>query len=417
MSKVLILLTAQFPFGKAESFLESEYEYYNKFDRVLICPLEKQSNLSCRKLDNKMNNILVVNCSFKISLVSKIIQLIKAIFKLEFWHEFFRVFKRSKKILLSIKELLSFTSTCDIIGEKTLNAISEYIESNDVLFVYSYWLYTQAYTAAFIKQHVPNARITVSRCHGFDIYEERNNGFLPYRRYLFNNLDKICCISNNGRNYLVNLYPLYKSKFSVSRLGTKDYGVSYTNKKNGCIRIVSCSSCIPLKRIHLIIEALSHFGNDSINIEWTHFGEGELYEQLKNTANRTLPENVVCDFRGYVSNQDLMFEYSNNDYDVFINVSSTEGIPVSIMEAMSFGIPAIASNVGGTNEIVIDGFNGFLIDSDFIVEGVVNKLKHLISISETDYIRLRTNARLFWNQNFFAKDNYKKFLHDLMDER
>ena len=138
---------------------------------------------------------------------------------------------------------------------------------------------------------------------------------------------------------------------------------------------------------------------------------------MKNTANRTLPENVVCDFRGYVSNQDLMLEYSNNDYDVFINVSSTEGIPVSIMEAMSFGIPAIASNVGGTNEIVIDGFNGFLIDSDFIVEGVVNKLKHLISISETDYIRLRTNARLFWNQTFFAKDNYKKFHHDLMDER
>ena len=35
-------------------------------------------------------------------------------------------------------------------------------------------------------------------------------------------------------------------------------------------------------------------------------------------------------------------------YHVFLNVSSSEGVPVSIIEAMSFGIPCIATNVGGT---------------------------------------------------------------------
>ena len=48
---------------------------------------------------------------------------------------------------------------------------------------------------------------------------------------------------------------------------------------------------------------------------------------------------------------------------MFINVSSTEGIPVSIMEAMSFGIPVIATAVGGTPEIV-NNENGYLLSKD-----------------------------------------------------
>ena len=44
--------------------------------------------------------------------------------------------------------------------------------------------------------------------------------------------------------------------------------------------------------------------------------------------------------------------YKNNIIDIFINLSASEGIPVSIMDAISFGIPCIATNVGGTGEIV-----------------------------------------------------------------
>ena len=43
-----------------------------------------------------------------------------------------------------------------------------------------------------------------------------------------------------------------------------------------------------------------------------------------------------------------------NDFDLFVNMSLSEGIPVSIMEAISFGIPIIATNVGGNAEIVND---------------------------------------------------------------
>jgi glycosyltransferase involved in cell wall biosynthesis len=67
--------------------------------------------------------------------------------------------------------------------------------------------------------------------------------------------------------------------------------------------------------------------------------------------------------------------YRKNHVDLFINVSETEGIPVSIMEAMSFGIPCIATNVGGVNEIV-NNTNGFLVkkyfNNDHVSEFIIN---------------------------------------------
>ena len=51
--------------------------------------------------------------------------------------------------------------------------------------------------------------------------------------------------------------------------------------------------------------------------------------------------------------------------DYFINLSDSEGIPVSIMEAMSVGIPIIARDVGGNREIVTNN-NGCLLEGDEI---------------------------------------------------
>lgn len=58
-----------------------------------------------------------------------------------------------------------------------------------------------------------------------------------------------------------------------------------------------------------------------------------------------------------------MFCYSEHPVDVFINLSTNEGVPVSIMEAISFDIPIVATDVGGTSEIVTDE-TGILVSSN-----------------------------------------------------
>jgi glycosyltransferase involved in cell wall biosynthesis len=67
---------------------------------------------------------------------------------------------------------------------------------------------------------------------------------------------------------------------------------------------------------------------------------------------------------GQVAHEDVLKWFEENSADVFVNVSSSEGLPVSIMEAFSYGIPAIATAVGGMPEIVTEDC-GVLLEPDF----------------------------------------------------
>lgn len=78
-------------------------------------------------------------------------------------------------------------------------------------------------------------------------------------------------------------------------------------------------------------------------------------DEIKKMAKDKLRDNIQYEFKGNVSNTELMKQYQDKNYYVFVNVSSSEGIPVSIMEATSFGIPCIATDAGGTKEIIRDG--------------------------------------------------------------
>lgn len=105
--------------------------------------------------------------------------------------------------------------------------------------------------------------------------------------------------------------------------------------------------------------------------------------------------------------------YKNESVDLFINTSSSEGLPVSIMEACSFSIPTIATNVGGTAEIVREGETGLLLDKDFDPEELGNKIKYMAEISEEEKQKFRDRCRLLWTENFCADSNFRKFAHGI----
>src|SRR5690606_27302811 len=119
-----------------------------------------------------------------------------------------------------------------------------------------------------------------------------------------------------------------------------------------------------LKRVHLIVSALQTIENQEI--EWIHFGDGVLYNEVA-TLSKGLSSNIKSIFKGRVLNSEILNFYKNNYVDLFVNISTNEGIPVSIMEAFSFGIPTFATNVGATAELVNE-FNGMLVEKDFDIQ-------------------------------------------------
>ena len=175
--------------------------------------------------------------------------------------------------------------------------------------------------------------------------------------------------------------------------------------------MVSCSNVVPVKRLDLIIDALKYV--TEVNVRWTHFGDGVMLDEVKKLAEQ-LPENVVTDFRGNIKNDELMRIYEKESFDLFVNVSSSEGIPVSIMEAMSFGIPCIATDVGGSGEIVIDRYNGILLKDDFRIQDFIQALDWYLKMDSNTILELRKNVYLSWERKYNAETNYTEFVEELL---
>ena len=84
------------------------------------------------------------------------------------------------------------------------------------------------------------------------------------------------------------------------------------------------------------------------------------------------------------------------------------------MEAISFGIPVIATDVGGTSEIVIEGVNGRLLPETFEINELAEKIREIISLSDAEYETLSHNARRIYEDKFSAEKNYTDFCKELL---
>ena len=147
------------------------------------------------------------------------------------------------------------------------------------------------------------------------------------------------------------------------------------------------------------------------NIRWVHFGDGPLRKELEQMAKEKL-SNVKYEFQGIVANDKILDFYADNHVDLFINLSSSEGIPVSIMEALSAGIPVVATNVGGTAEAV-NSQNGFLIPVNFNISDVALTITNYLNLEPAQQLQYRQNAYEFWKENFEAGKNYTTFVKTL----
>lgn len=228
--------------------------------------------------------------------------------------------------------------------------------------VYAYW----GMGAGLSLPWLPRRVAAFVRVHRYDLYEEES-GYLPFRRALFERASGILAISEESRRYLLTRYPdaALESKVIVSRLGTEDPGPVRRPGPSASKTIVSCSGVTPVKRVERILDALIE-RSGTAPVRWVHFGDGPLSDRLRSAVAAAHLPNTEVDLRGAVGNEDVLRFYASERVDLFVNVSASEGVPVSIMEALSFGIPVLATRVGGTPELVDTRLgSGEVIDPDF----------------------------------------------------
>lgn len=420
MRKGIIVITKHFPFNKgetpAESYLENEIitlAAHTERIFVLAAEAKKGAAVTCRLPDNVEyaalqsydSKIVKMGCFAKSAALYVLKKPGEAVDEIKTKK---LNFKRKLFLYYFIKRALQKLRGVDTLVSSGRLDFSKYDT------IYSFWFFDNAYMALLLKnKYSLNNYKVVSRAHGYDLYEYRNRfHYIPLRRYLLANLDRVFTCSDNGNNYLTEKFPEYKNKIKTSFLGSNDCGIQPYKRKNKNLYIASCSRVVSLKRVNRIVECLSELEKTDISLEWTHFGDGELFKELKEFAEKKL-KKTFFHLKGNISNQELMKQYLKMNVDIFLNVSESEGLPISIMEAASFGIPIVATDVGGTKEIVNNGKNGYLIDKDFKNEDLTNLLVMISKMSDDDYMRLRKNSRNIYVQNFECMRNVEKFLSEI----
>ena len=399
--KRIILISNTFPF-KGETFLETELNTVGKQYKIELWPFFVDKSKR-RKINLPKNIELHLFNNGKKDYVIAFISALKIFLK---EHEFKACLKKRSFVRNTIKGL-KFA----YISELRTISIDRWLKSynDDQLIIYSYWMYESAYVAARIKNKYPKF-VFITRCHGYDIYQERHKrGYLPFRGFIIKNADLIFPVSENGKHYLEGLYgENIRNKIRVARLGTIRKNEIFSNReKENTIVIVSCSNMVSVKRIDLIISALKA---SKKRIHWYHFGDGELRNILKQQA-RMLPQNIQYSFMGYQPNDIVQKFYADHYIDAFLNVSESEGIPVSIMEAESYGIPIIATNVGGTAEIVHDKKNGVLLKSNFMINELLDAIDEVIENAD----QYRDEALRTWQSMSNAHTVFSDFYKNLME--
>ena len=390
--KEIYVLTDSFPYGIGEAFLNSEAVFLSKyFETVHYVPLWKngekrdfpEGSVVGRPLLNfrpKGNAKLVFKGLF---CFSPLFFAVPIFFKEKAW-------KGRKRFWDFMTALL--------IIRAAYSSLRKRFNEGDL--VYSYWGDRLALLLPLLKKKY--GIIAISRFHRSDLYEEVCGGYKPFRRWLFDALDVAVPIAADGKRYLQERYGSdAPRRIEVHRLGVFDHGLNPAEGESE-FQIVSCSHVVPVKRVAFLAEVVGGLG---IKVRWTHIGDGPSRAEVEAVIEK-FPENVKGVMLGAMPNAEVLRYYTEHHVDLFVNVSESEGVPVSIMEAFSFGIPVMATNVGGVSEIV-DYTVGKLLPVDVTVEQLRKDIEEFYN--SPDAVSMRSRARQRWKERSDAERNYVCF--------
>ncbi len=144
------------------------------------------------------------------------------------------------------------------------------------------------------------------------------------------------------------------------------------------------------------------------NVTILFAGDGPQLEMLKKETEDDPQFNVL----GYVKDMEALY----NEVAFVLLFSKNEGLPLSLIEAISYGVPCICNDVGGNVEVIQNGKNGLIVST---VDALKKTLQMLPAMTNETYAELSMNAiEVFKNKFSYDKmiDNYYKYIVDEFKE-
>lgn len=236
------------------------------------------------------------------------------------------------------------------------------------------------FTRLGIMLSLKKPKLVINTVHGY-LFDSKSSIFKRTIMLLAEKFTK--CVTDtiivmNSEDYdIAKKYKLYKNNlYSIKGMGinpTKFQSISLEDKislrkeysfNEDDFLLVYVAEFSKRKNQKFLLSSIKELTNQGLlNIKLLLLGDGALLEELKTYAKElNILNNVI--FTGYTKDTCTYYQLS----DICVSSSRSEGLPFNIMEAMSIGLPIIASKVKGHTDLVTQNENGFLFEYDNVNE-------------------------------------------------
>jgi glycosyltransferase involved in cell wall biosynthesis len=219
------------------------------------------------------------------------------------------------------------------------------------------------------------------------------------------------CVSDAVRDYLIREYGYPRRKTITLRNGVDVRHFSrnggnwptppiLTGRGGGPIA-VCVSRLVPPKLVDCLIHAMKRVTARFPASRCVIVGEGPQEEELRSTVRRLEMEESVL-FAGHM--EDVRPYLAAGD--IFVLPSEREGLPLSVLEAMAFGLPCVAGEAGGNREVIRDGVNGFVVPCRS-AQALADAIERLFD-DPKERVRMGKNARRIAEEEFDIEKSMAK---------
>lgn len=169
--------------------------------------------------------------------------------------------------------------------------------------------------------------------------------------------DELIVLNEGDKNIAINRlgYSAEKVHIIPNGVDTDKFVPNMTAKSSKKIKLIMVGRLWPQKDPKTLFRAIKKLLDENVCVSVTYVGDGELMHELKNLASN-YSENI--NFLGWKDNIAELLPQHN----IFVLPSLWEGMPLAILEAMSCGLPCLVTNIPGNNDLVKNGYNGFLFE-------------------------------------------------------
>jgi glycosyltransferase involved in cell wall biosynthesis len=247
----------------------------------------------------------------------------------------------------------------------------------------------------------------VSAWHGNSFFKKR------FYQYLFSKVDFITSVGNESINDLIKTFNYPRPRTKVIRRGIPLIAVDKSAAKIEVRRMLDFPANTRLiahagnfseeKNQDFLLDVFHILKNNNPDLKLILIGEGKRYSIIGNKIKALGLEQNVFQI-GFRKNIEMFLSAS----DIFVLSSKVEGIPGVVLEAAAQCTPAIAVNVGGVSEVIVDGQTGVML-SDFDAKAFASELTSLLH-DEPRLALLGKNAYNFVSENFHTGKNTDAFI-------